>query len=147
MTDATSSAGGSATPPPTTRPTSPWATRETLPTFSPAPGITAQMVTGEGLMTVWMRIAPGTTLAVHAHPNEQIGVVLEGAIAVTIGGETRRVEPGGAYVVPPELPHGGVTGPEGCLVLESFAPPREVFRALAATAGDVRGRVTETRGG
>lgn len=112
-----------------------WANREELPSFSPSPGITAELVSGDGLMTVWMWIEPETSLAVHHHPHEQIGVVLEGAIAVTIGGETRRVGPGGAYVVPPDVPHGGLTGPEGCLVLESFAPPRETFLALAAAAG------------
>ena len=111
-----------------------WATRDALPTFSPAPGIAAQAVSGGSLMSVWMRIEPETSLAVHAHPHEQIGVVLEGAITITIGDETRRAEAGHAYVVPPNLPHGGVTGPEGCLVIESFAPPREGFLALAAAA-------------
>lgn len=112
-----------------------WAQREELPSFAPSPGITAELVSGEALMTVWMRIEPATTLAVHHHRHEQIGVVIEGAIEVTIGGETRRVGPGGAYVVPPDVPHGGVTGSEGCLVLESFAPPRETFLELVAAAG------------
>lgn len=112
-----------------------WAQREELPSFAPSPGITAELVSGEALMTVWMRIEPETNLAVHHHRHEQIGVVIEGAIAVRIGGETRRVGPGGAYVVPPDVPHGGVTGPEGCFVLESFAPPRETFLALVAAAG------------
>jgi quercetin dioxygenase-like cupin family protein len=117
---------------PSTAPT--WARREELPSFSPAPGITAELVSGGALMTVWMRIEPETSLAVHHHRHEQIGVVLEGAIEITIGGETRRVGSGGAYVVPSDVPHGGVTGSEGCLVLESFAPPRESFLALVAAA-------------
>jgi len=109
-----------------------WANRAELPSFAPSPGITAELVSGKALMTVWMRIEPATTLAVHHHRHEQIGVVIDGAIEVTIGGETRRVGPGGAYVVPPDVPHGGVTGSEGCLVLESFAPPRETFLELVA---------------
>lgn len=120
--------------PPVTTAAPTWATRDALPTFSPAPGIAAQAVAGGSLMSVWMRIEPETSLAVHAHPREQIGVVLEGAITITVGDETRRAEAGHAYVVPPDLPHGGVTGPEGCLVIESFAPPREAFLALAAAA-------------
>ncbi len=121
-------------------PTAPtWASRDALPAFSPAPGVTVQVVAGGRLMTAWVRIEPDTALALHHHPHEQLGVVLEGAIAVTIAGETRPLTVGHAYAVPPGLVHGGVAGPHGCLVLESFTPPREDYLALAAAAAGQAG--------
>ena len=89
-------------------------------------------------MVTWIRIEPERELPIHHHPHEQIGVVLEGEIDLTIDGETRRVGLGGCYVVPGGLPHGGRTGAAGCLILESFSPPREDYLAGIArgAAGD-----------
>ena len=129
---------GTAPPSPTASPTPAptWAHRDDLIPFSPRPGIGVQVVAGDRLMVCWIKIAPGTLLPVHDHPHEQLGVVLEGAIEVTVGGETRRLGPGAAYAVPPHVPHGGQTGAEGCLVLETFTPPREDYLARAAAAGN-----------
>ena len=104
-----------------------WAERERLPRVEPRPGIEVRVVSGEQMTSCWIRIAPDTELPAHAHPHEQIGVVVEGAIAVTIAGETRRVGPGMAYVVQGGVEHSGRTGPEGVLVVESFAPVREEY--------------------
>ena len=85
-------------------------------------------------MVAWVRIDTHATLAVHDHPHEQLGVLLEGAIDVTVGGETRSLGPGDAYVVPPHVPHGGATDAEGCLVLDTFSPPRADDVARVAEA-------------
>lgn len=111
-----------------------WVEREGLPVASVAPGVSMQAISGAAAMTAWIAIEPNTSLAVHHHPSEQIGVVLEGAIELTIVGETRRLGPGHAYAIPPDVPHGGVTGDEGCLVLETFAPPRPDYLAMAREA-------------
>lgn len=108
-----------------------WVHRDEIPAFSAAPGVTLQVVSGAAAMTAWIAIEPNSRLAVHHHPNEQIGVVLDGAIEITIGDDTRRLGPGHAYTIPPDVPHGGVTGAEGCLVLETFAPPRADYLAAA----------------
>ena len=85
-------------------------------------------------MVCWVRIEPYRTLPIHRHPHEQLGVVLEGAVEVTVGNEARRLGPGDAYSVPPDVPHGGVTQAEACLVLETFTPVREDYLARAAVA-------------
>lgn len=115
-----------------------WVHRDEVPAFSAAPGVTLQVVSGAAAMTAWIAIEPNSRLAVHHHPNEQIGVVLDGAIEITIGDDTRRLGPGHAYTIPPDVPHGGVTDDEGCLVLETFAPPRADLLA-AARARQPRG--------
>ena len=104
-----------------------WARHDALPVVEPQPGIAIRSIAGDRLHVAWIRIAPETALPIHHHPHEQIGVVLEGAIEVTIAGETRRVGPGEAYAVPGGVEHGGRTGAEGVLVLETFTPVRQEY--------------------
>ena len=54
--------------------------------------------------------------------------MLEGALEMTIGDETRLLRPGDAYTIPPNLPHDARTHAEGCVVLDVFTPPREDYR-------------------
>ena len=111
-----------------------WVHHDELPAFSAVPGITLRVVAGERLMTAWIRMAPNTTLPVHDHHHEQLGVLVEGALTLTIDGETRSLHPGHAYTIPSHLPHGGQTGEEGCLLIESFSPPRDDYLAHAEAA-------------
>ena len=48
----------------------------------------------------------------HKHPNEQVGVVLEGEVTMTIGDETRTLKQGDAYMAPPNVPHGRAEVPK-----------------------------------
>ena len=64
----------------------------------------------------------------HSHPNEQLGVVVEGSVTITAAGETRTMVVGDAYVVPSDLVHEGVAGPEGVVLVETFVPIREAYR-------------------
>jgi quercetin dioxygenase-like cupin family protein len=103
-----------------------------LPGFNPAPGVQMNVMTGGAMMANWVRIDPGAGVPTHAHPHEQIGLVLEGTIEMTIAGETRTLAPGHAYTIPGHLPHSAVAGPDGCLVLDIFSPPREEYRSAAS---------------
>lgn len=103
-----------------------------LPGFAPAPGIQMNVMTGGAMMMNWVRIEPGAGVPTHAHPHEQIGLVLEGTIEMTINGETRTLSPGHAYTIPGHLPHAAVGGPNGCLVIDVFSPPREEYRSAAS---------------
>lgn len=102
-----------------------------LPGFDPAPGVRMNVMTGGRMMANWVRIAPGGAVPTHAHMHEQIGLVLEGLINMTIGGETKALTPGWAYTIPGNMPHSATAGPEGCLVLDIFSPPRDEYRAAA----------------
>ena len=95
-----------------------------LPGFAPLDGIQMNVLSGARMMANWVRIEPGATVPDHEHPHEQIGLVLEGEIDMTIDGETRRLSTGHAYVIPGGVRHAGVGGPSGCLVLDIFSPPR-----------------------
>ena len=104
-----------------------WARRSEVPPFSPAPGIKVQPVIGESLMTCWIAMEPGAVVAEHSHPNEQLGVVVEGSVSITAEGETREMMVGDAYVVPKDLAHRGVAGANGVVLVETFVPIREEY--------------------
>ena len=115
-----------------------WAYKDELAPFHPVPGMDVRATAGTQVMSCWIDIAPHTELAEHEHPHEQIGVVVEGAVHLTMDGETRRVGPGGAYIVPGGMRHAARTGDEGVRIVESFAPVRENFLEMAqkAAAGE-----------
>lgn len=102
-----------------------------LPRFDPIPGITMSVMAGGRVMANWVRIESGVSVPTHSHEHEQVGLVLEGEIAMTIGDETRTLRPGHAYTIPGNFPHAATAGPSGCLVLDVFSPPREDYRAAA----------------
>jgi quercetin dioxygenase-like cupin family protein len=102
--------------------------------FSPLEGIGMRAVFGKGASLNLVTLDPGTLLPLHKHPHEQIGIVLEGVEILIVGGREYHLGPMQAYVVPSEVEHGGIGGPEGCVVLDIFIPTREEYRP-AATAG------------
>lgn len=105
-----------------------WTSKEAIAGFAPAPGVLMQSVIGGKLMANWVTIEPNSVVPIHHHPHEQLGVMLEGAMELTIGDETRLLRPGDAYTIPPHLPHGARTREDGCVVLDIFTPVREDYR-------------------
>lgn len=108
---------------------------DALPKIQPAPGVEMSMMVGGAMMANWVRIEPNAGIPMHAHPHEQIGLVLEGEIEMTISGDTCTCRPGDAYTIPGDVPHQGMAGPEGCLVLDMFSPPREDYIAQITQQG------------
>ena len=105
-----------------------WTSKDRIDGFSPVPGIVMQTVTGEKLMANWVTIEPNREVPRHQHPHEQLGIMLEGELELTLGDETRLLRPGDAYTIPPNLPHGARTHDAGCVVLDIFTPPRDDYR-------------------
>ena len=93
-------------------------------------GVRDRVVTGERMTFAVVDLDPNAQVAEHAHPNEQVGLVLRGALAFTIGGERRDLEPGDAYLIPGGVPHEALAGPEGCSVVDVFSPPRADWEGL-----------------
>jgi quercetin dioxygenase-like cupin family protein len=91
------------------------------------PGITRQVIHGEQQTMVRYVYAPGSVFPVHAHPEEQITVVVSGRIAFTIVGIERELGPGGVAVIPANVPHGAhVVGDETVETFNSLSPRRLV---------------------
>lgn len=110
----------------TTKPAT-WANIDSMRSSHPLPGVTMWPAAGDNLMINFVRIEPGAVVPLHQHPHEQAGTVIEGIIIMTIEDETRELRVGDAYVAPPNSIHGASAGPDGCLVVDVFSPPREDY--------------------
>jgi quercetin dioxygenase-like cupin family protein len=74
----------------------------------------------------------GAVAAVHTHPHDQMGIVLEGQMEFEINGQRHTVGPGEVYSVPGNVPHGArAVGDRPCVALDVFAPRRDDFSAVA----------------
>lgn len=101
---------------------------EVLEAYVPDEGIELRpLVSSEDLMVVRVDIAPSATLQVHEHPHEQAGYVAEGSFTFT-GDETRVVEEGDGYYVPPGHRHGVEGGDDHAVAIDAFTPAREGYR-------------------
>lgn len=87
-------------------------------------GLEFRPVTTDTVMTNFVTFAPEAPAPMHHHVEQQIAIVLSGALTFTVGAETRAMHAGECVVIPPHVPHGGVAGPEGCTVIDVFTPPR-----------------------
>ncbi len=87
-------------------------------------GVLARAVHGEHLTLGVVELDPGSVVAEHSHPNEQLGIVLRGSVMFRVGSEIRELGPGGTWAIPANTPHEVHTGPEGAVVLDVFSPPR-----------------------
>ncbi|MCX2728350.1 cupin domain-containing protein [Thermomicrobium sp. 4228-Ro] len=98
----------------------------TMPEEVPRPGVIRQTVNAERQTLVRYRYAPGSVFPVHAHPEEQITVVLRGTLAFEIDGTELLGEPGDVIVIPGGVAHGArVVGDEEVETLNTFVPRRE----------------------
>lgn len=102
--------------------------------LSVEPGLILRPVFGRNLTMSFVAMEPHSVAPVHSHPQEQIGTMIEGSYLFELAGQKRWVHKGEVYVVPPNIPHGAVTGDEPCLALDVFSPPREAFAELMEQA-------------
>ena len=104
---------------------------EVIEAFEPDEGIELRpLVSSDELLVVRVDIAPGATLRVHDHPHEQAGYVAEGSFTF-VGDETRTVENGDGYYVPPGHAHGVEGGDGPAVAIDVFTPTREDYRERA----------------
>lgn len=87
-----------------------------------------KMVYGKDIMLVRNEIHPNTATPAHAHPHEQMLVVLSGACDITTDGETRHLEKNGIAWFPSNVLHSVTnTEEEPLIALDIFTPIREDF--------------------
>ncbi len=73
----------------------------------PFKGVRGWIMQGLKNQIVFMDIEPIGEVAEHTH-GEQWGVVVDGEMDLTIGGETRLYRKGDSYHIPAGVPHGAV---------------------------------------
>ena len=95
------------------------------------PGITRQVVHGTRQTMIRYVYAPGALFPVHAHPQEQVTLVMSGRIAFEVDGERIELGAGDLIVLPGGVPHGArVIGEEPVETFNALSPRREANPAI-----------------
>lgn len=93
-------------------------------------GVRARVVQGERLTLGIVEIEPDGVVPAHDHPNEQLGMVIEGSVTFRVGDEVRRLGPGGTWRIPGDVPHELRAGADGAVVIDLFTPTRDDWTAI-----------------
>lgn len=108
---------------------------ENIDSFDMLEGVVGRPLFGDDVMLNLVTCEPGALVPLHSHPNEQLGLIIEGELVFTVDGEDHSLTRGYAFQFPGQLEHAARAGPEGCTALDVFAPPREDYRELASAQG------------
>ena len=81
-------------------------------------------------MLSYLEMDAGAEVPLDHHPHEQGGSLLKGRLQLTIGDETRIVEAGSLFLIPPNVPHRAVAVDGPATVLDVFSPVREDYAEL-----------------
>jgi quercetin dioxygenase-like cupin family protein len=93
------------------------------------PGVRIRTPYGKNLMLSYVEIDEGAVVSMHRHPHEQGGIVLRGRLELTIGDETRVLEAGEMYLIPPDTPHRAMAVGGPAVAMDVFSPVREDYAA------------------
>ena len=92
------------------------------------PLLSRQFVTGAEAMFARLELKKGCVVPRHAHPNEQISYITQGALRFSLGDEAsadeRIVRAGELLVIPGNLPH-AAEALEDTIDFDIFSPPRQ----------------------
>jgi quercetin dioxygenase-like cupin family protein len=98
------------------------------PAIEIAPGVRTRPLARGSLMFSLVEIDDGSVSPLHSHPEEQMGLILEGSFERRQGDEVRVLNEGDGFYVPPNVEHGGrAVGGGTCRILDVFTPPRERY--------------------
>jgi quercetin dioxygenase-like cupin family protein len=90
----------------------------------PYPGLERRAFDAVGATVNEYRFQPGARFPVHAHPQEQITLVEEGEVEMTIGDEVEVLAAGDWSVVGPDVPHGIRARDGGARIVAIVVPRR-----------------------
>ena len=89
------------------------------------PQLTRQFIAGSQAMLARIVLTKGCIVPTHAHHNEQLAFILDGALKFVLGdGTTQIVRSGEVLVIPPNMPH-SAEALEDTINFDIFAPPRQ----------------------
>jgi quercetin dioxygenase-like cupin family protein len=91
------------------------------------PGVAITTTAGGAIMLSVVTFEPGSLVPDHAHPHEQMGLMISGRAEFTVGGVTRILGPGDLWKIPGGVVHRvqALDGP--AVALDVFHPIREDY--------------------
>lgn len=100
-----------------------------VPTLELIPGIKTHIVSAEKITLSFAKAQPNSKFPSHSHENEQIMIVMDGAVDFIIEGKLYHAEKGDVVVLPSNTEHGAYVTDKGSFVIDVFSPPRQDFVA------------------
>ena len=91
-------------------------------------GIKVRSVYLENLMMTHMEFEPGSIIPEHRHSNEQITLILEGKIDMTVGKEIKTVVKGDVIVIPANIEHSAKILDEFTVAVDGWSPVRDDYK-------------------
>jgi len=91
------------------------------------PGFLGAFLHSDNMTVASWDVDAGSTFPEHAHPHEQISIVVEGEFELTLDGETDVLKPGRIAVIPADAPHSGRAVTD-CKIIDVFSPVREDYQ-------------------
>ncbi len=92
----------------------------------PVEGYRLRFVHTPGMTVSFWEVEPGSIMPEHAHPSEQVSIMVEGEFELTVDGETRTVSDGDIAVIASNVPHSG-RAVTRCRIYDVFHPSRDDF--------------------
>jgi quercetin dioxygenase-like cupin family protein len=92
------------------------------------PGVQIFTAAGEKMMLSLVEFEPHAVVQPHSHPHEQMGLLLEGELTFTIGGQTQTLHPGQMWRIPGNVIHSAIAGDQPVKALDVFHPIRDDYR-------------------
>jgi unsaturated pyranuronate lyase len=93
-------------------------------------GVSGRVLGGERVTMAVVELDPSSVVPEHSHEHEQLGVCVTGSVTYRVGDEKKELRPGGSWRIPGGMPHEVHSGPEGAVVVETWAPRRDDWAAL-----------------
>jgi len=100
-----------------------------LPVVEMLPGIKRTAVWTENVMLTFFRFEPGAIVPEHDHSNEQITIVVEGAMEFMLGGQVQVLRAGDGACIPPGTAHSARILGEPTVAYDAWSPPRDDYKS------------------
>lgn len=91
-------------------------------------GVHIQTCAAEEMMLSVVDLNPHAIVEEHAHPHEQVGILLQGRAIFFIGDEQKTLQAGELYRIPGHVRHKVIALDEPVRALDIFHPIREEYR-------------------
>jgi quercetin dioxygenase-like cupin family protein len=103
-----------------------------VPCLKPLDGVDMSIISScEKVTFIRITTQPRDSFPEHSHPNEQIGICMQGGGILVSGGEKIKVTPGVTWTTPSNEIHSFVTMVDVPTILyEAWSPPREDYFAM-----------------
>ena len=105
-----------------------------LPSLTLAPGIVSRPLVGANLLASFVRYAPNSTAPRHSHVEEQLFILVEGEIELTLGEESRIMRAGDAAMIPSWVEHSARSLDGPAYQIDVFSPPRRAMLEMLGLA-------------